>query len=210
MKWNPNRVCEQCLTSYVANSPTQKYCGSQKDKVGCSHALQRLKTKLYQIEAKKDPIYYARLQEKRSEYWQNNKHRFKDSVSEWAKAHYLKNKSRILESNRQYWLIHPELRRECKARRRAREYNAIGSHTSEEWELLKKLYDYTCLKCFRSEPNIKLTADHKIPLSKGGSDNIDNIQPLCGRCNSSKATKVWFASCLMNATLRLQIMEDEV
>ena len=31
-----------------------------------------------------------------------------------------------------------------------------------------------------------LTVDHVVPLSLGGGNGIDNIQPLCQNCNSSK------------------------
>lgn len=49
-------------------------------------------------------------------------------------------------------------------------------------------YNYSCLRC--NKKDIELTIDHIIPLSKGGSNNIDNIQPLCRSCNSLKGTKV--------------------
>lgn len=64
-----------------------------------------------------------------------------------------------------------------------------GSHTKEQWESLKESYNDTCPACFKKEPTIKLTRDHILSLSNGGSDNISNIQPLCVSCNSRKATK---------------------
>lgn len=72
--------------------------------------------------------------------------------------------------------------------RRKRE--ALGSHTFGDWERLKLQYDLTCPICGKREPEIKLTEDHIIPLSKGGSDNIENIQPLCRSCNSRKGAKI--------------------
>jgi len=74
---------------------------------------------------------------------------------------------------------------------------AVGSHTFGEWETLKTQYNHTCPACGLREPfeNQRcktLTEDHIIPLEKGGSDNIENIQPLCLRCNQKKHTKIIF------------------
>lgn len=74
-------------------------------------------------------------------------------------------------------------------RYKARKKGAFGSHTRGEWDTLKAQYNWTCPKCFRSEPEVKLTEDHIIPISKGGSDNIENIQPLCLRCNCAKGNR---------------------
>lgn len=70
--------------------------------------------------------------------------------------------------------------------RRVKKLKAEGSHTDEQWQELKTFYSFKCLCCGRQEPAIKLTRDHVIPLTQGGSDSIDNIQPLCARCNSKK------------------------
>jgi len=45
---------------------------------------------------------------------------------------------------------------------------------------------YQCKNCGNQE---NLTVDHIIPLSKGGSDNLDNLQILCQSCNSSKGDR---------------------
>jgi len=71
-----------------------------------------------------------------------------------------------------------------------------GSHTSEEWEEIKRYYNFRCVECGIEESELekiwagtsfnKLTKDHIVPTSRGGTDYIWNIQPLCVSCNSKK------------------------
>ena len=55
-------------------------------------------------------------------------------------------------------------------------------------DLLQK-YKFTCVHCNENEEK-KLTIDHIHPVSKGGSDDFDNLQILCKPCNSRKGNRV--------------------
>lgn len=85
---------------------------------------------------------------------------------------------------------HRDRKNYLNEKRRALWLNAGGSHTFEEWETLRAQYNWTCPSCKKQEPRIILTEDHIIPLSRGGSNNIENIQPLCRSCNCKKHTKI--------------------
>lgn len=85
--------------------------------------------------------------------------------------------------HRNYCKRHPKRIAHLKARRYAREKHADGKHSFQEWKNLVVEFDNKCAFC-RKRKN--LTKDHIIPLSEGGTDYIDNIQPLCRNCNSKK------------------------
>lgn len=61
-----------------------------------------------------------------------------------------------------------------------------GTHSLEAWRQLKSLFGNKCLCCGAEG---KVTKDHITPVSRGGSDDIRNIQPLCMLCNKSKFTR---------------------
>src|SRR6266404_2678548 len=130
---------------------------------------------------KSHPIRHARL--KRASYLRNRekhlatckrynqKHRLKKSKisREWRRLHPIKTKALAIKSKHMY---------------RARLRNAFGSFTYQEFRSLCKRFGYRCLCCKKAEAQLvrmrrMLVPDHVKPISRGGSNSIDNIQPLC-------------------------------
>lgn len=47
---------------------------------------------------------------------------------------------------------------------------------------------HTCRYCGGSAPDVKLTVDHVIPVTLGGSDDANNLVTACHGCNAGKAS----------------------
>lgn len=147
---------------------------------------------------KAHPIIIARRKKKDYE-----KHRSKRLAV--GKIYGEKHREEIAEKSREWRRLHP---RKTKAHQlvskhnyRARLVKAIGTFSFQEFRNLCKKYNYSCLCCGKTERQLFklkriLVPDHIRPISKGGSNSIENIQPLChsilgGRngCNSHKHAK---------------------
>lgn len=65
-------------------------------------------------------------------------------------------------------------------------YVVGGLPESVRQEVLKR-DGYRCLECGATED---LSIDHRIPRSKGGTHDLDNLRTLCRRCNSAKNNRL--------------------
>ncbi|MGB3237275.1 MAG: HNH endonuclease [Geitlerinemataceae cyanobacterium] len=48
---------------------------------------------------------------------------------------------------------------------------------------------YRCVFCGRTSQQVELEVDHIIPFSKGGSNDLSNLQTLCFDCNRGKGSR---------------------
>lgn len=74
-----------------------------------------------------------------------------------------------------------------KHRRRARIANADGTATAEQIKARFQYHENRCYYCGDNESGLHV--EHRIPLSRGGSNWASNLVPACPTCNFSKHTK---------------------
>lgn len=213
-------VCVTCGVEVEAKSKNKKYCAncSLKNKrhfQANSYQKNRehyiAKSRQYQQENKE-----AVLQKKREAYQSNievhktrdKERRVRDRVKRNAakKAYYGANKSRILQTMATAYAQNPEpkkasVKKWAKENRvaarlqghnkRARKRNARGTHTIGQFWTVCEHYGWKCVYCGLELTKDTVTEDHVIPLSRGGSNAIDNILPACRPCNSRKNSKTY-------------------
>ena len=113
-------------------------------------------------------------------------------MAAYKRAYYDQNREQVVARSKEWAEDNLEQIKRFKAnnrrKRRAAKNAGSGHFTVEEFEALCSVYGHACLCC--GVTGRKLEADHVVPLTKGGSDDISNIQPLCGKCNRRKFTAV--------------------
>ena len=73
-----------------------------------------------------------------------------------------------------------------KRARRLANARRLATHSEQEWSDLLSF----CGKCVRcGATDVKLVKDHIKPIYQGGSDGIENLQPLCPSCNCGKSAE---------------------
>ena len=91
------------------------------------------------------------------------------------------------DGTRRYYLVHRWDEYPGGKRKRRSYYFGPLSHkmgySISEWNAVCARFAFRCAACHQAKA---LTPDHMIPITRGGSDTIDNIQPLCFACNAKK------------------------
>ena len=139
----------------------------------------------------KDP---ERQREYAREWLRRNVQKARDAANRWRIAHldehneinrryYARNRDARQAHMATYHREHPEVVLAKWQNYRARKLAAEGSFTAADWLFLVERHDGRCAYCGAAGP---LEADHRIPLSRGGSNAIANILPACRVCNARK------------------------
>lgn len=179
---SPDRVKEQKRASYLKHrdkrlEADRRYYAENRERV-----LER--TARYQRE-------HPEVQQKASaKYKATNRERILPKVRERSARWRAQNRDKDRAAALRWQKTNPDAYRANQHRYRTQKKGNGGSYTAAEWQELKARYDHRCLCCGRQEPEIVLTVDHVVPVARGGSSDIANIQPLCLSCNCSKQDRV--------------------
>lgn len=160
-------VCQHCGAAFLGTRTTQKFC---RRECGDAHwdATHREERRVARRERFKVTAPRER-EHNRKKYWENPERARAKSLA-WIKT----------EVGRQSAV-------RSSQKRRAIERNAPGDGftVAEFFDVCADFEDH-CVRCLRKFDREKLSADHVVPLARGGHHSIENIQPMCRPCNSQK------------------------
>ncbi len=113
--------------------------------------------------------------------------RARDRLRSWRK----RNPSKNVAYTKAYKKRNPEKARKWGHARyiRKKGWRPAGSHTIAQWLARVAFYGWRCVYCGLKLSQKTLTKDHRIPLSKGGTEFASNLVPACRSCNSSKGNR---------------------
>jgi 5-methylcytosine-specific restriction endonuclease McrA len=154
----------------------------------------------------KDP---ERRREYGRQWMRSNLDKARDAMRRWRannperdrerrRADYARRPDVARAQSASYARTHPQVRRTRYHNRRARVSSAGGTFTTAEWQALVEQYGGRCAYCGALGP---LVVEHRIPLSRGGTNDISNILPACARCNDKK-------HCLTEEEFRARLDKD--
>lgn len=169
----------------------------------CSQACRKLSTSRRSVECIECPVchkavvkrrarnarYCSRECGGRAQRVEGAKWKDPAQIKQYMVAYLAKNRVR-LNAERYKWKRNNRDKVNAAQRKRRKGRPACGLFRGPEWIAFKATFDFTCQHCRAIEPTVRLEADHIVPIARGGSNDISNIQPLCRTCNSRKGARL--------------------
>lgn len=136
-------------------------------------------------------------------YKQAHRDQHRDIYSNTRNAYYSANKQTIRKQQKSAYDADPQKRKRAYERTRQwqkdnpvrhraarkvidsnrRVSNGRSNYVYQNWLAMCDWFSGVCLCCGSGDP---LTIDHVIPITHEGQNTIENVQPLCLHCNTSK------------------------
>ena len=104
------------------------------------------------------------------------------------REYYAENRVDLIQKRLAYAKANPATVNAIVNKRRAKKMGAEGYYDGKEVAILLEIQSGLCL-CGADISAGNHTVDHYIPLSRGGSNNLANLQLLCRPCNAQKGVK---------------------
>jgi 5-methylcytosine-specific restriction endonuclease McrA len=184
------KVCSQCkIEKPISEFPRRKgysngiYCYCRECKKENHRAWKKTPTGK-ECERRYYQKNKDRILPRCAKYYLGTKGEHKERSLRWAKE----NPDKTKEIRSKYGKTPKGVinNKNCCHRRRELVLHGEGV-TLEQWTKILDIQNRRCNGCGRKfGKRLKATEDHIIPLSKGGLHEFENIQALCGRCNSTK------------------------
>lgn len=114
---------------------------------------------------------------------QNHRKENADKIREQQKIYYELNRDKILERQKIYLQTPEGKNSQARGSQKRRAIKNKCHSLPYKPEDILNLFNGECAYC---GSKVKLTLDHFIPITKGGSDVQGNLLPACGSCNSKK------------------------
>lgn len=96
---------------------------------------------------------------------------------------------RANEYSRQWRKRNPERRRASVLNSDAKRKQAPGNCSPEQWIAKCEYFGWRCYLCGAPLTSKMVHAEHRKPISRGGSNWPANLAPACAKCNLSKNSK---------------------
>lgn len=208
----PNgRICTKCgeykpLENFYKDkrgkhgrSPRCKNCAKEKVSEFRKSEKGKEYVKQYRKIYREDPVNISKIFEAGRKYREGNKEKIRENKKEYAaknkvilsakaRNRYQQKKELSRKRARENYRSNPERYKVNARNRKSTLKGSEGKFSLKEIQELLEVQKGCCNYC-GADITVDRHIDHKTPLSRGGSNWIENIQLLCPSCNLQKYTK---------------------